>query len=183
MSYRAEERGFQILESLGYRDCELASESDDKKFAVDIYCRNRYNGLCRMAFRARSSKMADYCHEFKLRHIDERGKEAETFKMVSNIPNYGKCPSLLIYAFTCGDDTDEVDFWCAIDMALGRAAYNLDADFREWFDNSEVKENVSGSLTSFKIFDIAEWSEHMARIFNGNSGIIFSENHPILNDM
>lgn len=183
MSYRGEERGFQILESLGYRDCELAPESDDKKFAVDIYCRNRYNGLYRVAFRARSSEMAEYCHEFTLRHIDERGKESETFKMVSATPDYGKCPSLLIYAFACGGDTDEIDFWCGIDMALARAAYNLDEDFRGWFDNAEVKENVSGSLTSFKVLDIADWSEHMDRIFPGNTGVIFSENHPMRNDM
>ena len=37
-----------------------------------------------------------------------------------------------------------------------------------------------GSLTIFKILDIGEWSEHMARIFNGNTGIVFSENHPMI---
>lgn len=50
------------------------------------------------------------------------------------------------------------------------------------YTNAEVKYNKSGSLTSFKYFSITEWSEHMTRIFNGSTGIIFSKNHPILKD-
>ena len=177
-----EKKVFDILEHLGYRECETASESDRKKFSVDIYCRNKYNGLYRVVFRQEDCAESENHMGFTLEHLDERGKESETFKMVSATPNYGKCPSLLLYAFTVGGDTDDIDFWCGIDMALGRAAYSLDEDFRDWFENAEVKYNRSGSLTSFKYFSITEWSEHMTRIFNGSTGIIFSENHPILKD-